>query len=316
MAFDRIEETFLDLAINVPADFNFEMNRRMNWQANLNTDFYGKYPRADLTRETVSFGEVIAFAEFEANWFESEQTPNLDGDLYSGLFGLSFQTAYDIDLGFVYSPGFIDFDSFSGRVSGDGDSHSFGGYALKRYPQQGFKFGVSYLYQTTDITARDRVFAVDGELDSDEHGVSFGGGIARKYGENQPGRNIAFDTTANFLYSTKDISEKNSPLPVNNFDHDAWWFAWRNLVSHNLHQRVAIFGSFTLYHLLDEDDRGRIPTSFGNTTPGRDRTIGEVGGGITAILGRGFAVQAGVRTAVFNQSYDDLITGLSLSYKF
>ena len=314
-ALDRIERTFMDFALNMPQTYNFEMNGLMNQQARLNDDFHGTASRMGLLGDLPGLSGIESFAGIRSAWLESDRTRGYEADLYNPYVGVVLQGSCQWNVGFVYSPGSIDIESFNDVVKGDGDAHHFGVFVSRQF-QCGLKLGASYDYETAALDLRDRVFAVNGDLDADGHGVSLTAGYARKFGENRLGRNIGFDVTANFLYSKRQFEIQNGPLFFSEFDHEAWWFCLRTVVTHNLHDRVSMYGAFSIYQLLDENDRARIPRFFGPTVPGVDRSFGEIGGGVVAMCGRGISVDMGAKVHVFNQSYQAVIVALGLTCKF
>jgi hypothetical protein len=316
-ASDRIELTLLDFALNQPDNFHSEMNRQMSWRPYLNANFYGPYAASGLIPETPWLRDLTIFAEFQTIWFDSEITPDLEADITNPYFGVSAQTWWDIDVGFLYSPSSFDFESFDKDVDGDGNADRYGVYLHKRF-DCGLRVGTTYSYRKTEIDARDRVFDTVGKLDQTGHAFTSGIGYGRKFGEDTIGKNLAFDTSANVMYTNDDHDAVNGPRfaqLTRSFEYETLWFSWRNIVSHNLDRHISLFASFTLHQRLDADQRDSLPSFFG-AFPAEDKTIGELGGGVVVILGKGFSVHAFARTDVFNDVHNLVTVGAGLAYKF
>ena len=316
-ASDRIEATLLDFGLNQPDNFHFEMNRQMNWRPLLNTNFYGQYAPGGVIEENAWVRNLTVFAEFQAVWFDSEIVPDLEADIYNPWFGVSVQTCWNLDVGLLYSRSSFDFDSFDKDVTGDGHADRYGVYVHKQF-DFGLRAGLTYSYRKAEIDAQDRVFNTVGKLDQTGHAFTLGVGYARKFGEDTIGKNLAFDTSANILYSNDDYDALNGPriaLLTRGFEYETLWFSWRNIVSHNLDRHISLFASFTLHQRLDADERESLPSFFG-AFPAEDETIGELGGGVVTILGRGLAAHAFARTDVFNEVHNLVTAGIGLSYKF
>lgn len=316
-ASDRIEATLLDFGLNQPANFHSEMNRQMNWRPNLNTNFYGQYAASGLIPETPWLRDLTAFAEFQTTWFESDTTPDLESDIHNFFVGASLQTFWDIDLGLLYSRSSFDFDSFDDDVSGDGDADRYGVYLHKRF-DFGLRAGLTYSYNEAETDAEDRVFDTAGKLDQTGHAFTLGVGYSRKFGEDTFGKNIAFDTSANLLYSNDDYDTINGPPTASltgNSEYETVWFSWRNIISHNVDRRISVFASFALHQRIDADERDSVQSFFG-AIPDEDETIGELGGGVVAILGRGFSAHAFARTDILNDIHSLVTAGIGLAYTF
>ena len=307
----------MDFGLNQPDNFHFEMNRQLHWRPNLNTNFHGHYAASGLIPESRWVRNLTAFAEFQTTWFESEATPGLESDIHDLFFGASVQTCWNIDVGLIFSPSSFDFDSFDDNVSGEGDADRYGLYVYKRF-DLGLKAGATYSYNKAEINAEDRVFSTLGELDQTGHAFTLALGYGRKFGEDTFGKNIAFDTSANILYSNDDYDAVNGPpfaAITGSFEYETLWFSWRNTVAHNLDPRISVFASFALHQRLDADERDSLQSFFG-AFPDEDETIGEIGGGIVAILGRGISAHAFARAHILNDIHDLVTAGVGLAYKF
>jgi outer membrane autotransporter protein len=316
-ASDRIETTLMDFGLNQPDNFHAEMNRQMNWRPNLNTNFHGNYAASGLIPESPWLRNLTAFAEFHTTWFESDTTPDLESDIHKFFLGASAQTSWNIDLGLIYSRSSFDFDSFDDNVSGDGDADRYGVYLHKRF-DFGLKLGATYSYSEAEMDAEDTVFSTAGNLDQTGHAFSLAIGYARKFGEDTIGKNIAFDTSANLLYSNDDYDAVNGPPAAaltGGFEYETLWFSWRSMVAHNLGRHISVFASFTLHQRLDADERDSVQSFFG-AFPDKDETIGELGGGVVVILGRGLSAHAFARTDILNDIHTLATAGIGLAYKF
>jgi len=314
LALDRIERTLLDYGLNLSEEINFEVNRQLNTRPSLNTDFYGPYPSAELFTTHEYCEKVTFFVDMNVLLFDSERTPDFEGEVYTPMFGASIETVYDINVGILYAREFLDFESINGEVTGEGDSHNFAAYLSKRL-DCGFRFGGSYLYSSSTMDGSNPVGGA-GDLAYNMNGASLSLGFSRTYGTNQPGRNIGFDTSVNFLYSGRSFNHQYDLSPETEFTFNNWWVSWRTEIAHNFTDRIAVYASFALNHLIDETKRSEVTASFANTVPGHDRTTGVVGGGVRARIASGLSAHLGALTSVLDDNYSNLTLGGGLSYKF
>lgn len=326
LASDRIEEAFLAFGMNGPDEFQFEMNRQLNYLPNLNTDFYGEYFASEVFAESEFLKDMTVVADFNRLDFESDLTSGFEGDINSGVFSVNFRPLGAFDVGAIYSAGFVSYDSHpnapDGQVEGNGDAHRFGVYASKQL-DCGVRFGGAFMVSNTDIDAEHPETLVpgfppglvEGDFRYEQVSGSLSLGYSRKYGETDDWKNLSVDVSANLLYSHRDVHQ-DIALTYNDYDFETWWFSGRALLGYNVTDTISVYGTLAVHHLCDETDRSEVPVLNGGAIPGQDRTIGEAGGGVMALLGAGFAVHGGAEFSVYNDSYDTFLWRLGASYKF
>jgi len=224
-------------------------------------------------------------------------------DLLAPMLDLSFQTYAGVNVGIVYSHGFLsDEQAFPGTFGGskfEGDIDSVGGYLAKQW-DCGFKVGATVAYSTADLRYENgRSF-----YDFDIVGTSVALGYARSFGEKKFGRNVFVDTSANFLYQSEE---------------DAFYFLWMAKVGHSFSERFAAYGIFNLFHVIDFNGNYVIPEGYVGYHPFGDETWGETGAGFQAQLCHGFTFTAEATTPVLDEQFvatDSFQVRAGLNWRF
>jgi hypothetical protein len=271
-------------------DFNIQMSKLAHEETSWRHDVYTIATSAELWKSECPWLQKPAVT-LRFNAMQQERGGGFyESELLAPMFDVSFQTFGGVNVGIAYQHGFLSEDFFStgvlSRRQVESDLDSIGGYLTKQW-DCGFNVGATWAYSRADIVTG---FGPFGEVlqEFDTVGASGTLGFARSFGEKKFGRNVFIDTSANFLYQSEE---------------EAWYFLWMAKAGHNICPRVAVFGIFNLFHVLDYNGHFSVPIGFAGYGPIGDETWGEAGGGIQAQLPWGISMSAEVTTPVLDEGF-------------
>ena len=282
-------------------EFHVQISKIAHEETSWRHDIYTAGDSADLWKSGSEwFQKPAVTLRFSTTHHERSLTfptpsgPNstiVRSELFTPMLSGSFQTWGGIIAGFTYGHSFQTFEtqlSIPGggfaTVEDDDGLDSVGGYVAKQW-DCGVKVAGTWSYTWAD---GDRfVFP-----EFDAVGGSGALGFARGFGEQQFGRNVFVDTSANFFYQAEDEGQGWE---------DNWHFVWMAKVGHNICPRVSFYGLFNLFHHLEGGQRPFFQLRVRDYYPLLDETFGEAGGGLQAQFGRGFSLNAEATTPILDE---------------